>query len=293
MQPRPRVGLPLFGAAALPVRFLLGLQSVVLVLAIAGIAIIDGGETAPLAWALIALVAVSPFVRVIVALEALSALFGAALYGGLQIARTIQGGDYLLEAFAGLLSFAAVAWLGRAIAECLASMEEEAARNAFLVDELTTHDAVTGTIKRRHARELLVEEVLRSRRYNHPLTILIVEVDDWQAIKREVGTEGATKLLALEGEILANLVRSVDKVSRHAAAQFAVIMPETGLQGARYVAEKVCRRMADEAGVTVRIGIAEYPTDGVTSEELAGEAEAALQFARTASIRIADRTLIS
>lgn len=92
---------------------------------------------------------------------------------------------------------------------------------------------------------------------------------------------------------MAQLVRSISQVSRHGGSQFAVILLETSLQGDRCVAEKIHQRVAEEMGLILRIGIAEFPADAVAGEELVAEAEAALEFAKTASLRIADRSLIS
>ena len=154
-------------------------------------------------------------------------------------------------------------------------------------------DPVTGAIKRGHAHQLLVEEVRRSRRYNHSLSLLITDVDEWDAVLQERGPQGATEVLALLGGTMAKLVRTEDRVAHYGDSRFAIILPETPLAGARVVAERMCQKIAEEAKLTLRVGIAEFPTDATSSEELVSEAEAALQFARTAALRIVDRRVIT
>lgn len=287
------VGISIFAGKGVPLRFLLTVQVLVILGTAVAMAIADKGETVALALLLIVLVATSSLIRSLPATEALSALFGMAFYGGLQIYRTIQGGNYFTEAFAGVFCFMVVAWVSRAVAQRLAVIEDEAQRDTMLVEELTSTDPVTGVIKRRHAHQFLVEEIQRSRRYNHSLSLLIVDIDDWQRIARERGPLAATDLLARVAEILSALVRVVDKVSIHGRSEFAIILPETPLAGARRVAEKIYQTLIEETKLTVRVGISEFPTDAVSSEELVTEAEAGLEFAKAAELRIADRSLIS
>jgi diguanylate cyclase (GGDEF)-like protein len=297
MSSRLRFSIPLPNVEEIPLQALLPLELALVVLTMAAMAVVDGEDTTPLAWALLLLIAISPFVRAGRNPEALAAILSVVLYGGLQLARTIlqsqQGQSHFPEIFAGVTCFAMMAWVSRAVAHQVSVIDAAIRHSAILVEELTLRDTVTGAIKRRHAYQLLVEEIERSRRYNHFLSIVIVGVDNWEDILQERGAAGARELLVRLGEILVGCVRTVDRVSRHGDSEFALLLPETSAGGASIVAERIRRRVADETQLNVRAGIAEFPTDAVTSEELVAEANAALQFARAAETNIADRRLLN
>lgn len=280
--------------SGMPLRILLPLQASLLVATMIVIGIVDRGDTVQLAWALLLLITVSSFVRLISGAEGLAGLLAIVVYGGLQLARTIQQGvNYFPEIFAGVACFAVVAWIGRAVAQRTFSLDSELRRDTVLIEELTLRDTVSGAIRSRHSHQLLVEEVERSRRYNHSLCLMVVGPDGWESVVRERGRATATELLVQVGEILVRCVRNVDMVCRHGESQFALILPETPTDGARIVAERIRQTVAGETQLVVRVGIAEFPTDAVTSDALVSEAEAALQFARTAEAGVVDRRLLT
>ncbi len=76
-------------------------------------------------------------------------------------------------------------------------------------------------------------------------------------------------------------------------ADFAALLPETDIEGAQVVAEKMVATGSERIGTDVRAGVAVFPEDEVTGSGLMAEAEEALSFARTAHIGVASRSLLT
>ncbi len=286
--------LPSLGSESIPARLAVPVMLIVLLAAAAVMNIIDGEETTQLAWALLLLIAVASFVRVLPAPEAFAAVLSVAVYDGILLVRTIGGSNRFPAMFAGMACFLIVAWISRTASQRLSLDEDEMLRQSILLDEVTMRDSITGVIKEQHARKLLSEETVRSRRYTHSLALLMVGIDDWEALAGERGPQRATELLVRLAGVLTKSIRNgIDTVSLHDNSGFMVILPETQQEGARSLAERICEQAAEEVGLVVRVGIAEFPTDAATPEDLITEADEALQFARAAELRIADRKLLT
>ena len=293
---RPRFKLALPGPAAMPMKRLIVLQFLLLIAATAAIALSDGGEASSLGLALIFATAIFPFVSTAPVLVALVALLSTALYLGLQLPNMLEGENRLLEVFAGLFAFPMVSWFTRVTWLRLSLVERHLREKSDLVEEITLGDRVARATKHLSIDCLLDYEIHRARRYDRPVSLLILDVGDLERNVEEEGVDAADEALATVEGILAGLVRDADRITRRAGTQFAVVLPETPLVGARSVATKICQRVARQPRLSqsnVHLGIAQYPEDGATSEELVAEAHAALEFAKTAGLQIVDRSLIS
>ena len=130
--------------------------------------------------------------------------------------------------------------------------------------ELAAHDPLTGLYNRRYFYEMLGTEFERSRRHHRPLTVLMVDIDDFKRINDEHGHIQADCVLAELADVLREDLRQSDVVARYGGDEFALILPETEQQSGRLVAEKLRERVAGRplvgAGVathlTVSIGVA-------------------------------------
>jgi PleD family two-component response regulator len=86
--------------------------------------------------------------------------------------------------------------------------------------------------------------------------------------------------------MLREMVRTLDRVVHYQEAEYLVILPETPLDGARIVAHRLAYAAKERLESEIRVGIAEFPTNGQTAEELIAEADAALTFARGADLSV-------
>lgn len=199
---------------------------------------------------------------------------------------------YLVVTILGVVCFAAVGLSGDSAAGRLGRLHGQIAQHTTTIEELTLRDGVTGAVKTQYADRLLTQEIERSRRYNRPLSLLLLGADDWAKTLRERGQSGAQEALKIAGELLNGGVRPVDTVAKRDDSQFLVILPETPLVGAQIVAERQCRGLAAQAKLQYRAGVVEFPTDAVTKEDILAEVEAALQFAQMAGVGVVSRNLL-
>lgn len=176
--------------------------------------------------------------------------------------------------------------LARQVAAQQGAVEEltRQLRQAASVDELT------GLFSARVLHEYLPREIHRAGRYQRPLSLIVFDVDDFSRIVDLCGTVEGDRALKELARVIPGQVREADIMCRLDTDEFAVILPETPTLQAVSVAERI--RVAAEghhdfaAGVrasgAVRItaGVAGYPDDATTAEELVTRAREACQGAK-------------
>jgi len=272
----------------------------------------DTNETVLLAWALNVMIPLAFFARPFRGAGAVATAVAVVYFLGLQgyrmivvagldprtihfplsLASSPEEPNYLLLGILGLLCLIITGLLSDALARRLWRTTAQLERHAKLVEELTLLDGLTGTLKSVYADRLLTGELERSRRYNRSLSLLLIDMDNWPDKVRERGQEQAKETLKTIGQELMSRVRSVDTVSYQNESRFVIILPETQLEGARAVAERLCRSLSDKTSCRFRAGAVEFPSDAVSRRELLDEAEAALAFARTVGSTVASRSML-
>lgn len=160
------------------------------------------------------------------------------------------------------------------------------------IDELTLRDADTGAFWPRYIDTLLPEELDRARRYHRALTLAIVAVDGWPDLVRQRGEPAAHALSRRIAEELAQRTRVVDKIVHLGAGEFALVLPETPLEGAEVLAARVQEAASTASGLTLRVGLANFPRDALSGPALLQEAHEALAYARTGGLLVVDRALL-
>lgn len=270
-----------------------------LALAVGGVSAVDPErDTAAVGAALIAMTVALSLVRPFPASHLLFAALAAAGYAtvqGLRAVATTADPDapYVPAAAAGAFAIVFTAIVADLLREALLGYDEELEARSRIIDEIESVDPHTGATKGHHADRLLNSEVERARRYGRPFTVLIIAPDDWTEYQQRIGPQQVERIVAeLAQHYLARL-RTVDTLIQMRGAQFAALLPETGIEGAQVAAEKLAAAGEDLLGVEVRTGIASFPDDEVTAAGLMREAEEALSFAQTASIRVASRSLLT
>jgi two-component system cell cycle response regulator len=141
------------------------------------------------------------------------------------------------------------------------------------LEYLAVTDGLTGLFNHRHSFELLEKEMARSRRYKHPLSILLIDIDDFKRVNDEFGHRAGDKVLEELGSCLHSLLRASDIAGRYGGEEFIIILPETTLSNAAKVGEKIRKTLAAKSlyginrPLTVSIGAVEF-RDGETAEAL-------------------------
>lgn len=173
--------------------------------------------------------------------------------------------------------------------------------NRFLIQELrkandqlqrlTFTDEMTKIYNYRFLKNQLETEIKRSERYSKALSICIIDVDYFKQINDEFGHPGGDATLQQVAQILSDTVRNVDFVGRYAGDEFLIIFPDTELQDAvqlcerlrQAVVEKPIRFPKGEAAVTLSVGVADYhPERRETADRLVEAADRALYLAKKA-----------
>jgi diguanylate cyclase (GGDEF)-like protein len=141
-------------------------------------------------------------------------------------------------------------------------------------------DPLTGLLNRRAVGERLGHELARARRTGEAFATLLIDVDHFKQINDREGHAAGDAALIDLARFLARELREIDTVARLGGDEFAVILPATGVTGAREAAA----RLRERAAIAISIGSAVYGVDGHTDEELARAADATLYEAKARRI---------
>ena len=115
----------------------------------------------------------------------------------------------------------------------------ENARRFREARELADIDALTGLHNRRYFHETMSREVSRSRRYRRPLSLVVLDLDDFKAVNDRIGHLAGDDVLAEIGERMRSVVRTTDIACRIGGEEFAVLLPESGLGDAEQLYERL------------------------------------------------------
>ncbi len=137
------------------------------------------------------------------------------------------------------------------------------------VKELSIRDGLTGVFVRRHFLERFEEELKRSMKFELPLAVLMLDIDQFKRYNDEHGHLAGDATLKQVAQLLRENLRKVDIVARYGGEEFVAVIPETEREGALEVAERIRSNMARynfkvynaETRVTVSLGAALFPSD--------------------------------
>ena len=150
--------------------------------------------------------------------------------------------------------------------------------------QLSITDALTGLLNRRYIEERLAEEINRSGRSSDPLSVLLLDVDEFKSYNDRFGHPAGDEALRMVGTILKETVRGADVAARYGGEEFAILLPETASSEAKVIAERIRSRVEQtefpHRKVTVSIGVATY-SDGLSNgADLISAADKALYEAK-------------
>ena len=155
--------------------------------------------------------------------------------------------------------------------------------------QLATRDQLTGLLNRREFDRIMAEEAERSRRFGHPLALVMVDIDHFKAVNDTHGHLAGDAVLREVAKTLTAQLRTVDRVARIGGEEFALVLVQTGRSAATEVAQRVVKAVAAspvmiESGVSLRLtisaGLAVLPEDVSWLELLIGAADRSLYAAK-------------
>lgn len=144
--------------------------------------------------------------------------------------------------------------------EKLEALTKELEEKNAQLERLATTDALTGLVNRRRFLERVDETAAAAVRYQHPAALLMIDIDHFKAVNDTYGHPRGDAVLVEVAERLVSRARNVDVVGRLGGEEFAVLLPNTELDGARELAEGLRVAIAsapfEEVGeVTISIGV--------------------------------------
>jgi diguanylate cyclase (GGDEF)-like protein len=174
-------------------------------------------------------------------------------------------------------------WLGSQ-----ASIALENARLHRLVERQASTDGLTELPNRRHFEETLSGEINRAERFGGGLALVLADLDDFKQVNDRFGHQAGDQVLRTFADILRSSVREIDLPARFGGEEFAVLLPQTDLEGAQRLAERLRRALAARpmttrpgalVAVTASFGVAAFP-DARTPAALFAAADGALYRAK-------------
>ena len=158
-------------------------------------------------------------------------------------------------------------------------------------ERLTITDDLTKLYNYRYLMKYLEDDVKRCLRYKKKVSLLFIDVDGFKRINDTFGHLVGSQALAEMGQVFKRIVRETDVVGRYGGDEFVIVLPETPLNGAMVIAERIrkkveeCEFVAQNLSIrlTVSLGVANCPKHTLTAEGLIKKADAAMYRAKELS----------
>lgn len=149
-------------------------------------------------------------------------------------------------------------------------------------------DGLTQVFNRKHWEECLAKEFARARRYQHDLSLIMLDLDNFKQLNDNYGHQGGDTILIESAKIVSQLLRLGDLFGRYGGEEFAIILPDTDLAGAEEVAERIRQKISSadmsyrehKVNVTASIGVATINDFDISYEDMIRGADKALYRAK-------------
>ncbi len=182
----------------------------------------------------------------------------------------------------------------QAFIETLVSPLTVAVRNVQMFEKaerLTVTDDLTKLYNYRYLMQYLDAEVRRCLRYKKKVSLLFIDIDGFKRINDTFGHLVGSQALAEMGQVFRRILRETDVVGRYGGDEFVIVLPETPLNGALVIAERIRKKVEDyefiaqdlNIRLTVSLGVANCPKHTLTAEGLIKKADAAMYRAKELS----------
>jgi len=154
---------------------------------------------------------------------------------------------------------------------------------------LSTTDPLTGLWNFRYLSMSLAREIERSTRFDRPLAVLMLDLDHFKGVNDQHGHQRGDTVLRELAFRVQEQIREVDTFARYGGEEFVVVLPETTVEGASQLAERICEGVRREPfrqegeeplHITVSVGGAAFPEHGSSPATLMRAADKALYVAK-------------
>lgn len=152
------------------------------------------------------------------------------------------------------------------------------------LDEASNRDGLTGIYNRRYLEQALSREFGRVKRYDGTLSLIMIDLDHFKRVNDQKGHLAGDEVIRRAAETLNHGVRDTDTLGRYGGEEFVVLLPQTKIDGALILAERLRGLIAAEPiiyndepiAVTISVGVAEMNSDIASHEQLLQHADEAL-----------------
>lgn len=144
--------------------------------------------------------------------------------------------------------------------------------------QLSITDGLTGLYNHRYFKEHLDQELNRASRHNLHVSLAMADIDYFKKYNDTYGHPAGDALLSAVGHLFRDNIRKIDLAARYGGEEFSLVLVETNKHAAGIVAEKIKKLIAehlfssangnDDHRITISIGVATFPDDAQTSDEL-------------------------
>jgi diguanylate cyclase (GGDEF)-like protein len=155
--------------------------------------------------------------------------------------------------------------------------------------QLSITDGLTGLLNRKHILELLDREISRSRRYGHPVSVLMLDIDHFKNVNDTYGHQTGDAVMRRLADCLCEAVRENDLVGRYGGEEFLILLPDSNARNGAQTAQRIRKMVQDleietsreNVSVSVSIGVSSYPQYGRDANAVISAADAALYQAKS------------
>jgi diguanylate cyclase (GGDEF)-like protein len=146
-------------------------------------------------------------------------------------------------------------------------------------------DELTGLLNRRTLDEMIDDEISRHSRYGGVFSLAILDLDSFKTYNDTYGHPEGDILLRQVGQVIKGAIRTADRAFRYGGDEFAILLPQTSIDDALQVTERVRDRISSDVNsgdirVTASIGLANWPDDGVSHTDIIAAADVTLYRAK-------------
>ncbi len=157
------------------------------------------------------------------------------------------------------------------------------------LEEIATRDGLTGLLNKKAILQVLDSELMRARRHDSTLSLMMLDLDYFKNINDTYGHQAGDTVLVTATELIDKHVRGIDHVGRYGGEEIVIVLPDTSETESVEIAERIRRSLASTqivvsefnfVSVTVSIGIAIFPMDGADKDALLNNADQAMYHAK-------------
>lgn len=172
----------------------------------------------------------------------------------------------------------------------IAERENQIDQLLKIIREMALKDSLTGVYNHANFHERLQSEIARAQRFSSQVSLLLIDIDDFRAFNEQHGHIVGDQALVVLGQIIRTYLRRYDVPARYGGEEFGIILPDTSLEDAQKVAERIRLNVAEReiatghatTHFTISMGISHFPVHADSAMVLVACGEAALQQAKQA-----------